>query len=85
MESNGAPVRCKYPVFISYSHRDERWASWLHKAIEAYRVPNPWWADQGGTARFHDRVSPCFETGTSSPPRLTFHQSCATRSLNPPT
>jgi glyoxylase-like metal-dependent hydrolase (beta-lactamase superfamily II) len=27
-------ARCKYPVFISYSHRDERWARWLHKAIE---------------------------------------------------
>jgi eukaryotic-like serine/threonine-protein kinase len=37
--SNGAPVRCKYPAFISYSHRDERWASWLHKRLEGYRVP----------------------------------------------
>jgi tetratricopeptide (TPR) repeat protein len=34
-------ARCKYPAFISYSHRDERWARWLHKAIEGYPVPKP--------------------------------------------
>jgi MTH538 TIR-like domain (DUF1863) len=30
---------CKYWAFISYSHRDERWARWLHEALETYRVP----------------------------------------------
>jgi tetratricopeptide (TPR) repeat protein len=29
----------KYKAFISYSHSDEKWASWLHKALEAYRPP----------------------------------------------
>ncbi|HUG72357.1 MAG TPA: toll/interleukin-1 receptor domain-containing protein [Steroidobacteraceae bacterium] len=29
----------KYRAFISYSHRDELWARWLHRSIEAYRVP----------------------------------------------
>jgi len=29
----------KYRAFISYSHADEQWATWLHKAIETYRVP----------------------------------------------
>jgi len=29
----------KYRAFISYSHRNERWAKWLHHAIESYRVP----------------------------------------------
>ena len=29
----------KYRAFISYSHRDEQWASWLHKSLETYRVP----------------------------------------------
>ena len=39
--SSRTPVRYKYPAFISYSHRDERWARWLHKGIEGYRVPTP--------------------------------------------
>ena len=29
----------RYKAFISYSHADEAWATWLHKALEAYRVP----------------------------------------------
>jgi tetratricopeptide (TPR) repeat protein len=29
----------KYRAFISYSHSDEKWAGWLHKALEAYRPP----------------------------------------------
>jgi tetratricopeptide (TPR) repeat protein len=29
----------KYRAFISYSHADEKWAMWLHKALETYRVP----------------------------------------------
>jgi hypothetical protein len=29
----------KYRAFISYSHSDERWAKWLHKALETYSVP----------------------------------------------
>jgi hypothetical protein len=27
----------KYRAFISYSHADEKWAMWLHKALETYR------------------------------------------------
>lgn len=29
----------RYAAFISYSHRDQRWAEWLHRAIESYRPP----------------------------------------------
>jgi tetratricopeptide (TPR) repeat protein len=29
----------KYFAFISYSHADEKWSRWLHRAIETYRVP----------------------------------------------
>ena len=29
----------KYRAFISYSHRDESWARWLHRSLENYRVP----------------------------------------------
>jgi len=29
----------RYKAFISYSHSDNRWASWLQRALERYRVP----------------------------------------------
>lgn len=29
----------RYAAFISYSHRDRRWAEWLHRKIEGYRPP----------------------------------------------
>ena len=32
-----APLR--YSAFISYNHRDRRWAAWLHREIERYRLP----------------------------------------------
>lgn len=28
-----------YVAFVSYSHRDRKWAEWLHRSIENYRVP----------------------------------------------
>ncbi len=30
----------RYKAFISYSHDDERWARWLQRALEGYRLPN---------------------------------------------
>ena len=29
----------QYWAFLSYSHRDAKWGSWLHKALESYRPP----------------------------------------------
>jgi hypothetical protein len=29
----------KYRAFISYSHSDEKWAQWLHRSLETYRLP----------------------------------------------
>jgi hypothetical protein len=29
----------RYKAFISYSHQDENWASWLQGALEKYRIP----------------------------------------------
>jgi tetratricopeptide (TPR) repeat protein len=29
----------RYWAFISYSHADARWADWLHKSLERYRIP----------------------------------------------
>ena len=30
----------KYRAFMSYSHRDARWATWLHRSLESYRPPS---------------------------------------------
>jgi tetratricopeptide (TPR) repeat protein len=32
------PTSLKYQAFLSYSHRDDKWAKWLHGALEGYRV-----------------------------------------------
>ena len=29
----------KYRAFLSYSHRDSQWGTWLHKSLESYRPP----------------------------------------------
>ncbi len=36
---DAADTRPKYWAFLSYSHRDARWANWLHRSIESYRPP----------------------------------------------
>jgi hypothetical protein len=33
---NTSQAQYRYWAFISYSHRDEKWASWLHKKLETY-------------------------------------------------
>lgn len=32
-------IEAQYKAFISYSHAERRWAEWLHRALESYRVP----------------------------------------------
>ncbi len=44
--------RPQYWAFLSYSHRDEKWAGWLHKALESYRPPK----NLVGTATAHGTV-----------------------------
>jgi len=29
----------EYWAFISYSHKDRKWGQWLHRELEAYRIP----------------------------------------------
>ena len=29
----------KYKAFLSYSHRDKKWADWLHRNLETYKFP----------------------------------------------
>ena len=47
----------RYKAFISYSHDDEQWATWLHKSLETYRLPKRL-VDELGLE--HNRLSPIF-------------------------
>jgi tetratricopeptide (TPR) repeat protein len=43
----------QYEAFISYSHSDEKWASWIHRALEGFRIPKRLVAELGlSTNRF---------------------------------
>jgi tetratricopeptide (TPR) repeat protein len=50
----------KYRAFISYSHRDEKWASWLHKALETYRVPKYLVGKETAHGKVPDRLGKVF-------------------------
>ncbi|MEY2877761.1 MAG: hypothetical protein RLZZ15_141, partial [Verrucomicrobiota bacterium] len=54
--STNAVPPARYRAFISYSHADTTWATWLLRRLEGYRVPQ----------RFHGRAAPIGEIG----PRL---------------
>jgi len=50
----------RYKAFISYSHTDEAWARWLHRAIEAYRVPRKLVGSQTAMGKVPSRIRPVF-------------------------
>jgi len=55
----------RYSAFLSYSHRDERWARRLQTTLESYRVPSHLvHAERGVAAR---RLSPVFRDRTDLP------------------
>jgi tetratricopeptide (TPR) repeat protein len=45
----------KYKVFISYSHTDEKWARWLHRGLESFRLPKQTRKDYPLRPVFRDR------------------------------
>jgi hypothetical protein len=50
----------KYRAFISYSHSDEKWASWLHKSLETYKVPKPIVGNETAMGEIPPRLAPVF-------------------------
>jgi tetratricopeptide (TPR) repeat protein len=50
----------KYKAYISYSHCDERWASWLHRALESYRIPRKLVGTKTGMGEVSSRIKPVF-------------------------
>jgi len=50
----------KYVAFLSYSHRDAQWGSWLHKALESYRPPKQLVGTVTARGTVPKRLSPVF-------------------------
>ena len=50
----------KYWAFISYSHTDKRWAKWLHRRLESYRLPAKLVRHAGAEEPLPRRISPIF-------------------------
>ncbi|HET9819587.1 MAG TPA: toll/interleukin-1 receptor domain-containing protein [Rhodanobacteraceae bacterium] len=49
-----------YRAFISYSHADKAWGSWLHEALETWRVPSRLIGTQTATGVIPRRLAPIF-------------------------
>ncbi len=57
---DGEVGAARYRAFISYCHRDDKVARWLHGAIEAYRVPKALVGHQGEFGPVPRRLGPVF-------------------------
>jgi tetratricopeptide (TPR) repeat protein len=50
----------RYKAFISYSHRDDKWAAWLHRALESYKPPKKLVGQVTGHGPVPPRLAPVF-------------------------
>jgi len=50
----------RYKAYISYSHRDETWVAWLHRALESYRVPRNLVGNKTSAGEVPTRIRPVF-------------------------
>ena len=57
----------RYRAFIAYSHQDEVWAKWLHKALETYRVPTRLVGTTTAVGRIPRRLAPIFRDRVELP------------------
>ena len=53
-------AKLRYRAYISYSHKDEAWAAWLHRALESYRVPRNLVSKTTSVGEVPARVRPVF-------------------------
>ena len=51
----------QYRAFISYSHQDSAWASWLHSSLEKYRPPKTLIGTSTDRGEVPRRLSPIFK------------------------
>ena len=52
--------QAKYRAFLSYSHRDGKWAGWLHRRLEIYRPPRSLVGTTTAMGVVPKRLSPVF-------------------------
>ena len=50
----------RFWAFISYSHADAKWAQWLQRALESYRVPKRLVGHETGAGPTPARFRPIF-------------------------
>ncbi len=64
-----------YFAFLSYSHADRKWASWLHHSLETYRVPSHLVGKETPVGPVPARLTPIFRDRDelSSAPDLSNH------------
>jgi tetratricopeptide (TPR) repeat protein len=55
-----AVEKLRYKAFISYSHRDQKWAKWLQSSLEGYRVPRRLVGSEGAYGAIPSRLAPVF-------------------------
>jgi hypothetical protein len=58
--AEGADPPFRYWAFISYSHRDVKWAQWLHTKLETYNVPPECVGRRLGSRTIPRRLTPIF-------------------------
>lgn len=79
------PARYRYWAFISYSHADEAWARWLHKALETYTVPRRLVGGPHPDGRIPQRLYPVFRDRDELPSSHELGRSSSGRSRTPAT
>ena len=50
----------RYWAFLSYSHKDEHWGTWLHRSLERYRIPRRLVGRVTAGGAVPRRIFPCF-------------------------
>ena len=56
-----------YKAFISYSHQDDKWANWLHRALESYRLPKHLVGEVTDHGEIPKQLSPVFRDRAELP------------------
>lgn len=51
----------RYSAFISYNHRDRKWAAWLHRELERYRLPKALIGRESPIGPLERRLPPVFQ------------------------